>query len=159
MIETTKLYIFTSVWITLTLIQGHRSARKQKRLCQLSHTVFSWFAWNVIYVWDLVWWSSYSYYVIHSVFKGESPTDMISLKNLNVDIYSDICGQVSCNFGVMIKSLCSPLWYQFGWPWPSFKVTVKWEIKNFGVCFHTNLSINLDEIWSVATILVCSSLC
>ena len=30
-------------------IQGHRSAKKQKRLCQLSHKVINWFEWNLVY--------------------------------------------------------------------------------------------------------------
>ena len=40
-------------------------------------------------------------------------------------------------------------WYQFEWPWLSFKITVIWKIKNFGVHFLANLSIDLDEIQCV----------
>ena len=34
--ETTKLYIFISMWMTLTFIQGHRSVRNQKLRCTFS---------------------------------------------------------------------------------------------------------------------------
>ena len=43
MIDTAELYIWITVYLTLTLIQGHRSARKQELMQQLSHNVFSWF--------------------------------------------------------------------------------------------------------------------
>ena len=67
--------------LSLTLIQGHGSAWKQKLLHKLSHKVFSQFKWNVVYSWDLlVWWTSYSFYLIHSVFKGENPTSVILFK-------------------------------------------------------------------------------
>ena len=47
--------------LTFTLIQGHGSARKLKRLCQLSHKVFDHFDLNLVYFWDLlVWRTSYS---------------------------------------------------------------------------------------------------
>ena len=40
MIDAIKLYILIRVSLTLTLIQGHRSAGKLKFLCQLSHRAF-----------------------------------------------------------------------------------------------------------------------
>ena len=39
MIDTVKFDILVLVYVALTMIQGHRSARKQKRLWQLSHKV------------------------------------------------------------------------------------------------------------------------
>ena len=33
------------------------------------------------------------------------------------------------------RSLSCTFWYQFVWPWPSFKVTVVWEINNFCIVF------------------------
>ena len=42
MIDTIELYIWILVWLTLTLIQGHRSARKQKKKFCISYlTKFS----------------------------------------------------------------------------------------------------------------------
>ena len=55
-----KIILYSTFWyvqLTLTLIQGHRGARKQKLQRQLSHKVFNWFEWNLVYCWDLVvWW-------------------------------------------------------------------------------------------------------
>ena len=50
------------------------------------------------------------------------------------------------------KALKSTFWYQFGWPWPSFKITVVWEIRNLCAHFYATLSIDLDEIWCVASV-------
>ena len=44
--------------------------------------------------------------------------------------------------------ISSTFWYQFRWSWPSFKVTVRREIENFGVHFHRNF--DLDDILYVA---------
>ena len=78
MIDSTELLIL--VQLTLTLIQGHMSGRKQKILHHLSHKVFNQFGYNLVYCWDLlVWWNSYSFYFIHAIFKG-TPTYLISLK-------------------------------------------------------------------------------
>ena len=41
MIDTFVLYILILVDLTLTLIQGYRSARKQKLLCQISQKVLN----------------------------------------------------------------------------------------------------------------------
>ena len=97
LLNTIVLNIWILVWLTLTLIQDHRSARKQKLLCQLFHKVFNWFEWNLVYYRDLlVWWTSYSFYLVHSVFKGKNPTCMILYrkkqrqKNFDDGLYSDI---------------------------------------------------------------------
>ena len=44
------------------------------------------------------------------------------------------------------RRLNSKFWFQFGWPWPSFKVTVLWELNNFCIYFLVNFSICFDEI-------------
>ena len=54
MIDTSVLYILILVQLIVTLIQGHRCARKQKLLCQLSHTVFNQFKWNWLHCLDLL---------------------------------------------------------------------------------------------------------
>ena len=46
MVDTVVLYILI---LSLTLIQGHRSARKQNFLWQLSHKFVIWFGWNLFY--------------------------------------------------------------------------------------------------------------
>ena len=67
-IDTVALYILILLWLALTLIQGHRSARKQKLLPQLSHKVFNQFESLWMYYWDLfVWWTLYSFYLVHSI--------------------------------------------------------------------------------------------
>ena len=45
----------------------------------------------------------------------------------------------SFKLGMMIGPLIPTLWYQFGWLWPSFKVTVVWGIKDFGCPFSCKL--------------------
>ena len=106
MIDTSVLCILILVSLTFSFIQGHRSVKKQKPLCQLSHKVFNWFEWNLVYCWDLlVWWTSYSFYLIHLVFKGENSTPVILLKkNFNIGLYSDIYRPVSCKLCVMIET-------------------------------------------------------
>ena len=59
MIETTKVYIVISVWMTMTFIQGHSWTRNQKRLCPYSCKFWYWFWWNSVCGVDLlVCWSS-----------------------------------------------------------------------------------------------------
>ena len=48
MIDTFKLYILIPVCLTLTVIQGHKSARKQNLQRQLSYKVFNRLGWNVV---------------------------------------------------------------------------------------------------------------
>ena len=43
------LYILKLVSLTLTLIERHRSGRKQKLLLQLPHKVMNGFEWNLMY--------------------------------------------------------------------------------------------------------------
>ena len=60
LIDASELYVLMLVWVTLTLIQGHRGTKQQKLLCQLFHNISGWFKWNLICYWDmLVWWTSY----------------------------------------------------------------------------------------------------
>ena len=49
------------------------------------------------------------------------------------------------------RLLSFTFWCQFGCPWPSFKVTVVWEIKNFNVQILRNFAVILDTIQSVTT--------
>ena len=59
------------VQLTLTLIQNHRSARKQRLPWQFGIDFDGmWYAVETCWIW----WTSCSYYLIHSVFKGENPT-------------------------------------------------------------------------------------
>ena len=53
MVDTIVFYILIVVLLTLTLIQGHRRARKQKHLQQLSHKVFS-LLFRILRVMDLI---------------------------------------------------------------------------------------------------------
>ena len=49
MIGTVQFYIVILVLLTLALVQGDRSVRKQQLLCLLSCKVFNRFEWNVVY--------------------------------------------------------------------------------------------------------------
>ena len=48
MIGTIDLYILILVFLTLTFIQGHRSARKQKFLGNYLTKIFNEFGWKVV---------------------------------------------------------------------------------------------------------------
>ena len=73
----------STVWycVTLTLIQGHRGVRNQRRLCQSFYTVLI----NLDGIWCAVvicwsrWWTSRKRYFFELIFKGKFyPTWMIS---------------------------------------------------------------------------------
>ena len=96
---------------------------------------FDRFGWTLVYCWDvLVWWTSCSFYLGPLNIQRREPylRDFFE-KNFDVDLYSDIHRSVSFKLGVMKVTTKLYIWYQFGWHWPSFKVTVVWEIKNIGV--------------------------
>ena len=57
--------------------------------------------------------------------------------------------QMFSNLVVWWRPLCTTFWYQFGWPWLSFKVTVVWEIKT-SVSILSEISL---LIWMKFTIL------
>ena len=64
-----------------TLIWSHRCARKLRLLHQLFYKAFGRFEWNLVFCSDfLMWWTSYSFCLVHSIFKGENPSYIISLK-------------------------------------------------------------------------------
>ena len=78
--------------------------------------------WN--YCWDLlVWWTSYSLYLVHSLFKGENPTyttEKERRKNSNWLVFTHL----QTNFfkpGMMIETtklyILISLSSTFGWPW------------------------------------------
>ena len=78
-----------------------RSHECEKAEClhQLSDKVYDRFRWNLVYCWDLlVWWTSHSFYLIHSVFKGENQFAVISFeKSLVLACIRTITGQFLSN--------------------------------------------------------------
>ena len=92
-------------------------------------------------------------YLIHSVLKGENPTDVILLKKSKHLLLACI-SQHHLAFTDRFLSnlvwwqglLCCTFWDQFRRPWFSLKVTIVWETKNFGVHFLRNFAVDLDEI-------------
>ena len=55
--------------------------QESKSLHQLCHKVFDWFGWNLVYVSHLlVWWASYSFYLVRLIFKRENPVYVILFK-------------------------------------------------------------------------------
>ena len=134
-IDTIELYILIPVYLALTLIQGHRSARKQKIMQQLSHIIyFNRFRWNLVYCWNLlVRWTPYSLYVIYLVLKGGNPFCVISFFfssffYFNNGLCSDIYRPISFKFSIMIET--TKLYILISvWMTLTFKVTIAWEIK------------------------------
>ena len=101
-------YIWTLLWLTLILIQAHRSARKLTFLCQLSHNVFDQFGWNLAKCWEwLVCWTSCSFYFFSSRFEGENFTLAIWLKkkiikkNFTSPCIQTYFGPISFTLGMM----------------------------------------------------------
>ena len=89
------------------MVQGQGSVRKQKDIPEA--IVFTKFLINangiLLYCWDLfVWWTSYSFYLIHSIFKGENPAYVISFKNNNSDVYTDIYRLISSKLGITLET-------------------------------------------------------
>ena len=77
-IDAIVLFMLILVLLGLTLIQGHRSVRKQKLLRQLSHIDLNKKWYTVVSYVGLM--NLILIYLVHLVFKGENPTDVISLK-------------------------------------------------------------------------------
>ena len=72
--DTTEGNILILIIVSLTFIQGHRSAGKQRTLHQLFLRVLDQFAWNVAWWWVLkIWWHLYSFYLVQYVFRGKNP--------------------------------------------------------------------------------------
>ena len=75
--------------------------------------VFDGFEWNLVYSWDLlVWWSSYAFYFVYSIFEAENLTYVTLFKQTNKNnnnnktfgfcLYWDIYRPISFKLGVMI---------------------------------------------------------
>ena len=117
-------------------MQGHRSARKQKTSAPIG--------WNLVFCWNLfVWWTSYSFDLVHLIFKGENLTcDFVRKKNpFNVifrHLQTDFFQIWDDDRDYYVLHLYI---HQFGWPWPSFKVSVVWETKNASIFSETSQSI------------------
>ena len=54
MIDTTELHILILVYRTLTMVQGHRSAKKAKMCAPSISQFFYLFVWNLVYCWHLI---------------------------------------------------------------------------------------------------------
>ena len=130
----TDLYILILVWVTLTLIRGHRGA-ESKNFCIIFLTKFSFdFAESLVYCWDF--WSSFSFSAVRLILKVQNPICVI-LWNKSWTSFS------ICTFTDFFQTLFDGrdpwtlIWYWFGWPLPSFKVIDVWEIKSLGIIFYT----------------------
>ena len=62
------------------------------------------------------------------------------LKIFIVTLQSDIWRPVTLTFVVVLQKIKLCILIQFAWPWPLFKVTSVWEIKNFCTIFVANFS-------------------
>ena len=103
-LETTKLHIlyqFGWPWLLFKVIEVLESEMFCTNYVKVSDQV----KWNLVYCWDLsVWWTSYSFDLIHSIIKGENPTCVISYeKTFDNGLYSDIYRLVSFKHGLMVK--------------------------------------------------------
>ena len=154
-IDTIVLYI-----LTLTLIQSHRSVRKQKLLHQLSKKNFNRFEWNLICCWDLLVWS-HTHFILSIQYSRERTLLMwFYLKQTNkkkpkqtkpntfsIVLYSDIYRLISFKLGMMRETtklfILILVWMTFTF----IQGHCCRRYQNFGVHFFlkfflANLSIN-----------------
>ena len=111
----------------------------------------------------LVWWISFSFYLIWSLLEGENPACVISLKRTMkkttfsvVGMHSNFYWLISFKLDLMIEATKLHILTQFGWPWPLFKLAFVWEIQeikeeNFSTHLLWNSSVNFDEMNCAAT--------
>ena len=120
--------------------------RESRNLCK---TFFNQFEWKLVYCWDLLmWWTSSCPFHI----QGREPyLYNFVFKKTTLACIQAVTDRFLSNLLRWYRPLSWTFLYQFGWPWPSFKVTVVWEIRNFGVRFIANLGTDLAEIQYVAT--------
>ena len=89
---------FFSPYTSLIKLQGYRSARKQTLLRQLPHKILNRCGLNLVYCWDvLVWWTSYSYCLCHSILLGENPAYVIFFFYLMFACIQTFTGQFLSN--------------------------------------------------------------
>ena len=127
-VNTSALYILILVYLTLTLIQGHRCVRKEKKSALIISQSFqsiwieSGLLSSLVSVANLMFILFRSFNIL-----GREPDlrDLIK-NNINIGLYSDIYGPISFKLGLIVRSTFI---YQFWWPLPSSKVTVVWETK------------------------------
>ena len=50
---------------------------------RLLHKGYSWYRWNLVYSWDLVWWNSYSFYIGHLIPKERALHGWFCRRKLN----------------------------------------------------------------------------
>ena len=76
-----------------------------KNIHHFPHKFVSQFRWNLAYSLHLsVGSPSYSFYVSRLLFKGETPTYVISLKKISDGLYSNGYRPISFKLGIMIKT-------------------------------------------------------
>ena len=123
MIKTTKLYILISVWITLTFIHGHSCIRNQKLWCPFSWKFQSQFGVSSAFCHSLwLCWSSGKIYFVQVIF-WEKSANMILWNNRLTLPCQDSREPISVKLGNTMMLLNCTFWFQFEWPWCSFKDT------------------------------------
>ena len=76
-------YHFDTSLIDLDFDWGSQECEKAKTLSQFSHKGFNRFEWDVQCCCILLlWWTSHSFHFVHSIFKKENPTCVISLNKI-----------------------------------------------------------------------------
>ena len=113
MVDTILLHIlYHLIDLDLDLDWRSQKCKKAKFLCQLSHTVFQ-SIWMEYYCLDLlVWWTSFSFHLVHLVFKGDDYDNIYIyafVRKIYVGLCSDICELISFNLYMVVKTtnLCT----------------------------------------------------
>ena len=152
MIDTNVLYILILALLTLTLVQGHMSVRKQKFMCQFSHKVFNRFQWNLVYCcvhvsieidWKLIGVMNLTLLLCHPYSREKTLLYDFVKNNFNVGLYSDIYRSIAFKLGMMRETA---MLYVLISVWMTLTfVQGHSSSKKFEVHVLANLSIYLDK--------------
>ena len=147
MIDTIVLYILILVYLILIFIQGHKSARKQKLLRQLSHKVeFGELLRHVGVVMHIL------ICLVHLPIKEGNPTYVILFRKFfNKGLLSDIYWQISFKLGMMIQTTKLSILISVWMTLTFIQDQLCEKSKTLMSIYSQILSINLDEIHCVAT--------
>ena len=116
MMVTTKSNILILVWVTLTLIQGHR-IKERKNICASYHTKFSIGLGGVWYAVETCWCEELQLSLPHRLIpNGENSAYVISFrkKEINTGLCLDSCRLISFKLAVMTETtvlyIFKPVW-------------------------------------------------
>ena len=154
MLDSFELSILTLVSAALTFVQSHRDARRQKLQHHLSFKFCNQFGWDLVHCWDLFSDEPHTHFDSSNHYSRERvlPIWFLSInKQTNLGLHLDIYRLIPFKLTVVIET--TDIYNLIhGWSWPSFKVTIVWEIKHY-YCMRNQTLLHLlsckfvDQFW------------